>query len=547
MGSFEHNSLFAFANSSTLNIQGDLTGTGNVNSSGTVNFNSTTSNQLISVQSFSTSILILNNTKAGGGVVTIQTSLDITNTLTLTQGNLYIDNANNGELNVNLESAIINQTGTGSVSGNVTFVRTISAPKSHYLSPILDNVTMQQIHDQYQVINPVTNLTRMHQYTNGTWTPVNNLSTVLDKDGAYSLYLLQSDLDNNSNTIFITGTYTHARTKTFNFADNSSTKYYLVPNIYPNTLLWGSTSKTKLTGKIYYWDPTQTAYQTYNANTGTGSLGGTNNVGALQAFFVETDGTGGTASLTQLTSHVGTTSTAIRKTTAITPNNQFKLIVTNTITGSKDELIVHFNDDGKIVYDNYLDAIKFMNPSPTPNLYVKKATNNLVMSNYPSLNSQSDTTIQLYVKTANADNYKFEILPLGNVDPYLKITLRDSLNNYQQDILANTSYTFKGGINKTMILGLNIGSLSKTSVTTDIVQATSFYNNETITVQTNKSLGGTTNVSIYNTTGALVTQYTNVDLSSGRNEISNSNLSTGIYLMKIENKDFVTTHKLVVE
>jgi hypothetical protein len=547
-GNFIQNSLFSFTNSSSSNglqIQGDLTGTGNISSTGTVYFNSTSGNQTISVNQFSTSLLIVNNTYSGG-TITVRTNIDITTSITLTAGILNIDNANSGDLNINLDNVLINQTGAGSITGDITLSRTINNPKSHYFAPILDGVTMQEIHDQYEVMNPSTNLTRLHKYENGTWTGVNNYSTVLDKDGAYSIFLLQSNLNDNSNTIFLQGSYTHMRNKTFNFSDNSSVKYYLVPNIYPNTLLWGSTTKSNLTGKIYYWDPAQTAYQMYNANTSTGTLGGTNNIGAMQAFFVETNGNGSAASLTQNTSHVGASSTALRRTVAVTPLNQFKLLVTNTQTGSMDELLIHFNEYGKLVYDTYDDAIKFMNPSPTPNIYVKKENSQLVMSNYPSINNQTDTTLKLFIKTANTNNYKLQIIPLGDVDSYLNITLEDTLNNYKQDFLNNTTYFFKGQTNGVMSLNLNLGSLSKTAVTTDIVQSTSFYNDNTLHIQTNKSLTNAT-VRLINTAGALVATYTNVDLTTGVKEINTNSITTGIYLLKIESSDYVTTHKLVVE
>jgi hypothetical protein len=187
-----------------------------------------------------------------------------------------------------------------------------------------------------------------------------------------------------------------------------------------------------------------------------------------------------------------------------------------------------------------------MNPSPTPNIYVKKENSQLVMSNYPSINNQTDTTLKLFIKTANTNNYKLQIIPLGDVDSYLNITLEDTLNNYKQDFLNNTTYFFKGQTNGVMSLNLNLGSLSKTAVTTDIVQSTSFYNDNTLHIQTNKSLTNAT-VRLINTAGALVATYTNVDLTTGVKEINTNSITTGIYLLKIESSDYVTTHKLVVE
>ena len=214
--------------------------------------------------------------------------------------------------------------------------------------------------------------------------------------------------------------------------------YNLVGNPYPSQIDWKSASwtRTNLDAAMYIYNPLTNSYGTYLHTSGLDN--GTNGVGryisSSQGFFVKAN-----AANPVLTFQEAVKSTA-------TPNQVFRtaaeeIAKINLIKDSanQDEIIIGFDSLYSITYLESEDAGKFLNQ--TINLSSRNSGNaELAINSRPHL--QNGDTIFLSVDASSNGAYNLNFENFATLAPGLSIYLKDEFTNTNTDLRTISSYSF---------------------------------------------------------------------------------------------------------
>lgn len=128
----------------------------------------------------------------------------------------------------------------------------------------------------------------------------------------------------------------------------------MVGNPYPSTIDWDSPNitKTGINNAIYIWNPDLQVFASYVG--GLGINGGSNNIASSQAFWVQTNTSSPSVTVTEACKT--TTDGAFLK--AASPITPFKIKTQNN--SGQDEMIIHFNNNATNNFDPAYDARKMV-------------------------------------------------------------------------------------------------------------------------------------------------------------------------------------------
>jgi len=467
--------------------------------------------------------------------VTLNSLVTVTRQLALTKGTLI----SGGNLTVDLNTGNIAYfTGdAGSVSGTLKIKKEIGSSKTHYLASPLNGTTANDFADNTQVINPSTNLTRLYEYVDGDWSPIDDLNTPLSPLKAYSLYFTAPT------TLDFTGTYNHGSTPSVVNYPNTSSDFQMIGNPFPSTIDWTSPgwSKTNINDAIYYWDAANTRYATYV--NGLGSNGGTPYIPALQGFFVTTTGTGGSASISMNNSVRTTSQTPSLWRTSATTQPVLKLTAQNG--SNSDETVVRFSEDASDLFDGSLDALKLKNAGNNPNLFTLTKGKSYAINSLPL--NYIDSTIPLKLEVPVTGTYVISANQFTGFDT-TDIILEDRLLNISYDLKSSDGYSV------TLAKGDTASRLFIKFRRADVVTSLPDHTEGKVTVT---STGKTVNVYFANIAekeasviflnliGQEVGRAENVPVAQGIYS-KDLNVSPGIYLVKVKAGNTVYTEKIYI-
>jgi len=522
----------------TLNSGSALTIYGNFANSGTVTDNGgTTSFVGASAQSFTgpaagttLSSVTLNNS-AG---LTLNNPLTITGILTLSKG-IFTTN-NNFSINLNQGEIAYNTNDAGNINGMLTTLKNEPNAGNHYISSPVTGATVAGVANYTPVINTSDQETRLYSYSNGAWQAITSMSATFTIMQGYSLYFTTPI------TFGFYGNYDHTASYSVSFA-NSSSSYQLVGNPYPSNIDWtlSGWTKTHLNAAIYYWDSGKNRYASYVSGP-TGTNGGTKDIPAMQGFWVQTDGLGGTATLTATNGVRETSVNALWRLEDVQNPSTLSLQVSNRTYS--DELLVRFAQGATINFDGQFDAYKFMNSDSTPSFYSV-----LSDTNY-SINSLSDTSnITIPLSFEPAFNGTYTISSTLSDSSYNYI-LTDSLLHVSQSLLTNPSYTFNATTSDAPSrFYLNA---ARTSLVTSLISPGSGNLYVTIANDTRNAYIAFINcralyadIYLIDVFGRTIWQQTSANIASGRYIINGQAYTPGVYVVKVVTGGQVTSQKVV--
>lgn len=507
----------------TINLTGQWT-SANANSysglNGLVNFKGTTPSN-INANGASFNDVSFNTTSTE----TFTSAATITGILTLTKGTINTG----GFLVVNLTTGAVSGAGTGTLNGNVTFVKNIPTAASNFLAFPVAGATANDLADDFEFVSPSTNKSRLSIWdcTTQKYLTGQPINTAFTQGIGFQFYATVSgDVD-------VTGAYAHAASYTTTACSAAANKFVLAGNPYPSTLDWNSAgwTKTNLNDALYFFNPASGTFATYV--NGIPSNGGSQYIPSFQGFYITTNG-GGIGSLT---------ATNTVRTTAINPNLYSRTAASSAFAlevsykNYTDEAVIVLNDNASFDFEGDKDALKMINPDAAPSLYTTSLGVDYSINSLPSLGASY--VMPLGLKVTETGAYTFTPKNVDAIEG--NVYLEDKTTGVLVDLKSSPTHTVtvdSTQTNRFQLRFANSGTSTVSAATTNI-----YYFNGTINVTLVNS-NTTGNLSLYNVLGTAV--MSNIAVT-GSGQISTTSIAPGAYIVKVVENGTITSKKIIVQ
>ncbi|SDF68010.1 hypothetical protein [Chitinophaga filiformis] len=405
----------------TLQIYGTISNSGTFTATnGTVEMAGSTA-QTIPANTFATNT-ILNLTANNSSGVTLSGALNVSGVLKVTTGTFAAGN-NLTLLSTATRTALIDGSGSGTVTGNVTIQRYRPTGFGYvYLSSPFQSATVNEFSDDinlsatfptfyYYVENRTSSGWTSYTATSGALTPMvgyaGNLGTstspvTLDMTGVVNNGTIVSPTLTNNNRPYTLG-------------------FNLVGNPYPSPVDWdasGGWTRSNVDNAVYYFNAGVTnqytgTYSSYINGVSSDGIA-TNIIPAMQGFFVHV-----TNGSFPVSGSLTVNNTA--RVNNLTPNFHRERPLTEPLlrlgAGFTDEghhsdaAVIYFGSTASRDFEQETDALKLLNTDPTvPSLYVLAGSQRLSIASWPD-NVDSTETIPLGL-TTEQDGYVSFTMPL---------------------------------------------------------------------------------------------------------------------------------------
>lgn len=419
----------------------------------------------------------------------------------------------------------------GTISGNVTVTRPVSA-KSHYISCPLDGVTASQISDDFELIAPSTGNSRLFAWDAPTQSWIrqtSGTSASLTRGQGFSFFCTVAG------TLDFTGPYTPATTFNMN-ASVDAGEYLILGNPYLADLDWDLIDKVNVSSTVYYWNTSGNNFATYIAGGGGSANGGSDKIPVLQSFIVLSS-TAGSAGVNLDRTMLNNTAPNTNFFREISQADKFKLKF-SAPNATSDELIVNLLDGAVDEYEDDVDAYKFMNPSATVNAYTTLGSKDYVINTIglptdtkivpvmfkaPVNGSYTISTSELSLTAVSAslkDKKTGAVYPINGIDITFDALTSDDAARFE--IILSPSLTTSVSTSNN-IAGISIGANEKTV----------FVNSSSIVIDQAQ-------VNVMDATGRLVSTFT-TSIQQGSNALKLDNVKSGFYVIQIKD---ITTDKV---
>ncbi len=436
----------------TLSITGTVTNDGTYTASAAVIEMNGTAAQTIDADLFTGNTIkdIIINNPAG---VTLLGTLSVTGIVNVQSG-VFTTGDHLTLSSTAAQTALIDGSGAGSVTGNVTMQRYLpSAYGYKYFSSPFQAATVSEFADD---INLGAAFTTFYKYdesrTSSGWVNYKLGTNVLFPMTGYAVNF---GSDPAAKTADIKGEVNNGNISvTLNNNNRQYTKgMNLVGNPYPSPIDWNASSgwtKTNIDDALYFFaastdDQYVGNYTTYiNGHSSDGLA--SNIIPAMQGFFVHvTDGPPWPVTGTLgMTNSVRTTEL---NRTFIKGGKQEEALVRLTATFSdnkykKDYFVIYYDEKADIEFDSRLDALKIFNTDlKVPNLYAVTPAGSKQSISGVSYTSEKDFYMPLGLKVNKAGTIEFSIEDVDGIYKDMRIFLLDKLTGTEQELGKNNDYS----------------------------------------------------------------------------------------------------------
>jgi hypothetical protein len=542
----------------TLQVNGSITSTNGINlQAGTINFTGSAA-QTIPANSFlNNTIKDLTISNASG--VSNSGSLNITGILKATTGVFNTTGSALTLVSDAAQTALIDASGTGIITGNVTMQRYINPAFGYKLfSAPVQGVT---VGDFIPVVDLAATFETFYTYDENREISIGVGATgyipYVDPLGILEVfkgYAVNFGGGNSAKLVEVTGTVTSGP-QSINLSNNNGTYtkgFNLVGNPYPSPIDWtaGGWTKTKVDNALYFFTTSGTDQYTGVYTSAVNGAGGPSVIPSMQGFFVHvTDGAYPVSAVLSLTDavRVNNFSNEFVK----SPEEQKKTITLSAKfddSNLKDDLLFYFDRSASKGFDSRLDALKLMNTDPSvPNLYCLTNTKQAISINaIPDIIGGTETVIPLGISTAvnNWVTISLNHLPYDLASNY--IYLIDMDENKVIDLQQKLKYRFFGNAGKNESrFELRI---SNTPISIDEVIFDELFSldnsNGTIKVKMNLNRGEVGDIKVASLTGQILDTHfvANKDVV----EITGIK-STGLYIISFYTTNGVFSKKVIIK
>jgi hypothetical protein len=321
----------------------------------------------------------------------------------------------------------------------------------------------------------------------------------------------------------------------FNLIGNTFTS-----SINANTLLTKN-SGLLISQTIWIWNQDTKMYNTYNQNANY-------KINPAQGFFV--DASAGTSSFAITQSMLSHETDAFLKSASNSKNSSENAKITLTLNDNTNtnNLEIYYNSNSTLSFDNGYDSPMFGGLTLSLPLYSSLLENNngmnLAIQSLPN-SDYENMVIPVGVKLANGKEITFTTkamnLPFG-----IKVFLEDRANNTFTELSNNGNYK----VSTTEALD-GVGRFylhtksSALSIDDNLLSTVSIYKTSNNTLRIAGLSQGEATIKLYNILGAEVMQSSFT--AKNVQDISLPKLSTGIYIVQLENGTNKINKKIILE
>jgi hypothetical protein len=537
----------------TFQIAGSILNNGAfVATDGTIEMNGITA-QVIGTSVFSTNT-IKNLTIKNATGVTLQGALNVTGIVKIQNGSL----ASNGNLTLTSSAsgtALIDGSGTGPVTGNVTIQRYLPSKFGYkYISSPFQSATVNELSDDIDLGDSFPTLFSYNEgSTTSGWVDYITTTDPLSQLHGYAANFGSSGVPFTSD---ITGTVNNGPLSTtlFNHNNPYTLGFNLVGNPYPSPVDWDAASgwtKTNIDNALYYFKASPTdeyagIYSTYiNGISSDGLASGI--IPSMQGFFIHVSdgvypvtGTLGLDNNVRITDQTHPFTKSLEK--ASVPYIRIGARFAEDIT-TTDPLVIYFDEKAGTGFDSGLDALKLMNTDYfIPSFY--SISSNLKKLSINGLPECNDTlcTIPLGLKLNVDGKIVFKIIDISEDFSGKEVFIWDKATSTSHDLLNNQEYEVPliSGENVDRFF-LKIGSNSPEPPAEPDYLFYAYSTQGMIKVYVNTDKTGTGNISIISLTGQ--TMMVKKVLEPGYIDIY-PGIKTGVYIVSFASESYMDSRKI---
>lgn len=478
------------------------------------------------------------------GVLTCNGTLDAAGNLTL--------------LSTSGQSALVDGSGTGTITGNLTMQRYLSSAFGYkYFSSPFQAATVSEFADDMDLGSACPGFYRYEEnrdtawwfdYTTGTniMEPMTGYAVnfgssadpaTIDVEGVVSDGAMSVDLYNNN----------HSMTQGFN----------LVGNPYPSPIDWDAVSgwtRTNVDNAIYYFNSGSSnqyvgSYSTYI--NGVSSDGIANNiVPAMQGFFVHvSDGAFPVAASLGFSNQIriNTPNPVFHKQGLKSLTSLIRISAVYASTDSPvDPIVVTLDREALPTFNNSQDAIKLMNTDPdVVNFYTIAEDNRKYAIKALPEPKDTLTIIPLGITTLQKGIVGFSLLNAEMQNPWLNLYLRDNKNRAIIDLKNTSSYEVfleKGVADNRFSLLLSMNEIQTNAGSRD--ELVVWYNDGKVFVYLDLAEGERGEILVTDIPGRIIhreivsgTGYSPVNLSA----------ANGIYVITLRTVNGIFSKKILIQ
>jgi fibronectin-binding autotransporter adhesin len=475
----------------------------------------------------------------------------------------------NGPLNTNgnltllstaVQTALIDGSGTGTISGNVIMQRYLASGFGYkYISSPFQAATVNELSDEVNLADPFPPVYKYDESrTTSGWvsyvTPSNTLNT-------FEGYAVNFGSSATPVTVDITGVVNNGnQSRTIYNNNNTYTLgFNLAGNPYPSPINWDAASgwtKTNIDDALYYFKASATeqyggTYSTYISGVSSDGLA-TNIIPSMQGFFVHvTDGSYPVTGTLASTNGVRVTDLthSFLKSAGIDSRQILRMktcFMNDTLEA--DPMVVYFDGDATNNFDSKYDALKLYNTDLNfPNLYSFSTDHSKLSINGLPFYTEDFIRIALGLKLNKAGDIIFRLI---NVDDQIAaegVYLIDDLAGKAVDMISDKEYAVNLPVGEyTDRFFLNIGAVQTSdkeiSEEEDLI---SIYSSHGILKVNISGLPGDKGLlQVFDLTGRIL--YSKQVYENGYHEYT-PGLADGMYIIRFEYGNEIVTTKIIIQ
>ena len=474
-----------------------------------------------------------------------------------TNGNLTL-------LSTAAQTALIDGSGSGQVSGNVIMQRYLPSGFGYkYVSSPFQAATVNEFSNDLDLAASFPTFYKYDENRNSagwvsyitTTNPLNPLQGYAANFGSAAIAKTVDATGVVNNGILANTLYNHNQPYTLGFN--------LVGNPYPSPINWDAASgwtKTNIDNALYYFkagitDQYTGTYSTYINGISSDGLA-TNIIPSMQGFFVHvSNGTYPVTGTLGITNSVRTNDLTHALIKSMRTDTLPLLRITAGFTDNgtpSDPAVIYFDSSATQLFDKNLDALKLMNTDIlVPNVYTLTPDSQRLSISAIPLPVDSIKSIPLGIKAAKDGWITFKASDIVQMPAERYIYLVDSVAGVNQDLKLNPQYRFflkAGEYENRFSLVFSLTVLNNIPKEFSLLQNYPNPFNPRTTIKYSIPQTSFVSITVYDILGREVSKLVNEEKLSGSYEVQfdGSKLSSGVYFYRLHAGDYFKTKKLML-
>ena len=484
--------------------------------------------------------------------------LNISGILTAQNGNLssggYIT-----LLSTASQTALINGTGNGDITGNITMQRYLSSGLGYkYFSSPFQAATVGEFSDDMDLTAPFTTFYRFDENRNisgvpaSGWVKYNLAANLLNPMSGYAVNFGPVA---DAKTVDVTGIVNNGplSINLYNHDQIYTTGFNLVGNPYPSPIDWDlvSPNNINIDKAIYFFNATDEYSGTYTSYVeGVSSNTATNIIPSMQGFFVHVtpsfpvEGTLVMDNSVRITDLASPFAKSAKK--GSVPLLRLSAGFSDD-TSAYDPAVIYFDDKASPSFDTQLDALKLLNTdSEIPNLFsVSTDEYDLSINALPFI-SEKSLTVPLGLHTYKDGDIIFKVKNFSLDFTEGRVFFSDLVTGTEIDISEGKEYKVSLPAadyrNRFFINFSNINTNTDDTNTGNLESFIIYCSNGILKAEINDLLGNEGLLFITNIIGQKV--FTNKIYEKGHHEFTPS-LKDGIYIASYMTGKMIISKKII--